>query len=368
MKLHIKAICALLCAAALTTYCTYPADATAFEVELQSAADSCKAGDEIVFSLINPDAGVQNRYELRCEDSNVCVSKGDLPEIAATETIKNSFTIKMPNLSGSYKLIVFNGAYNRSVVSVEITGGKYSAFDLEMVKADDAAETPMGMKIRWAYDGTEPNFKASRAVSGEENPAEIRAAAITQISDFAYSLFDQNAVGAGEYTYEICGGSDELISVYVKIDSTGEASAQTGREWETVIFTIGSPDFIVGGEIKAIDKSNPAVVPIIADNRTYVPVRAFVENTGGAVEFDSSESGEQRVILTYEGGKTVELTIDSLEAEVNGESTALAAPPIIRNDRTLLPLRALEIIGAKLNWDADTTTVIILMPKLAPEA
>ena len=62
------------------------------------------------------------------------------------------------------------------------------------------------------------------------------------------------------------------------------------------------------------------------------------------------------------GAKTTEIkmTIDSLTATVNGEAKTLDAAPIIRNSRTMLPVRFVaENLGATVGWDDATKTVII---------
>ncbi len=56
----------------------------------------------------------------------------------------------------------------------------------------------------------------------------------------------------------------------------------------------------------------------------------------------------------------IKMTIDSLTASVNGESKMLDAAPIIRNSRTMLPVRFVaENLGATVGWDAETQTVTV---------
>ncbi|MBR5538374.1 MAG: metallophosphoesterase [Clostridia bacterium] len=56
----------------------------------------------------------------------------------------------------------------------------------------------------------------------------------------------------------------------------------------------------------------------------------------------------------------IKMTIDSLTAFVNGEAKALDAAPIIRNSRTMLPVRFVaENLGATVGWDGATQTVTI---------
>ncbi|MBR5539339.1 MAG: metallophosphoesterase [Clostridia bacterium] len=56
----------------------------------------------------------------------------------------------------------------------------------------------------------------------------------------------------------------------------------------------------------------------------------------------------------------IKMTIDSLTAFVNGETKTLDAAPIIRNSRTMLPVRFVaENLGATVGWDDVTKTVTV---------
>ncbi|MCX6083567.1 MAG: stalk domain-containing protein, partial [Caldiserica bacterium] len=60
--------------------------------------------------------------------------------------------------------------------------------------------------------------------------------------------------------------------------------------------------------------------------------------------------------------KTVTLTIGKAEMDVNGMPVAMDAAPVIKNGRTLLPIRALiETLGGKVMWDAKTRTATVVL-------
>ena len=68
------------------------------------------------------------------------------------------------------------------------------------------------------------------------------------------------------------------------------------------------------------------------------------------------------VVSTFpDSGKTeIKMTIDSLTAFVNGTAKTLDAAPIIRNSRTMLPVRFVaENLGATVGWDDATKTVTV---------
>lgn len=56
----------------------------------------------------------------------------------------------------------------------------------------------------------------------------------------------------------------------------------------------------------------------------------------------------------------VKLTIGNMTGYVNGEAKALDAAPVIRNSRTMLPVRFVaESLGATVGWDGTTSTVTV---------
>ncbi|HAF59928.1 MAG TPA: copper amine oxidase, partial [Clostridiales bacterium UBA9856] len=61
------------------------------------------------------------------------------------------------------------------------------------------------------------------------------------------------------------------------------------------------------------------------------------------------------------GARQVQLTIDSKTAYINGEPVELDVPAVIESSRTLVPVRVVsEGLDAKVDWDGITNTVIIV--------
>ena len=70
-------------------------------------------------------------------------------------------------------------------------------------------------------------------------------------------------------------------------------------------------------------------------------------------------SGTREVTLTY-GGDTIVLTIDSATAYLNNEQQTLDTAPVIINDRTMLPIRFItESFGFDVAWDGNEQLVTI---------
>ena len=131
---------------------------------------------------------------------------------------------------------------------------------------------------------------------------------------------------------------------------------------------VGSNKAFVNDVEKQIDEQNSDVAVFVKNDRSYVPVRFISENYGGDVEWLRET---QTVNITFKD-RTISLTIGTPEITINGETTKLDVAPIVRNDRTFLPLRACaEAIGKEVfysdglilisdvknildpNWDKD---------------
>lgn len=95
---------------------------------------------------------------------------------------------------------------------------------------------------------------------------------------------------------------------------------------------------------------------IDANNRTMVPVRLPMEAIGCEVGWDN----DTQTVTVSNDGTVVQLTIGSNIITINGEEKEIDTTPIIQNDRTYLPIRAvLEAFGSGVYWLGDTNTVDI---------
>lgn len=69
---------------------------------------------------------------------------------------------------------------------------------------------------------------------------------------------------------------------------------------------------------------------------------------------------EERKVVAVRGDIQISLIIDSNILNKNGEEIKIDAPAKIVNDRTMVPARAIsEALGASVDWDPVTRTVII---------
>ena len=109
------------------------------------------------------------------------------------------------------------------------------------------------------------------------------------------------------------------------------------------------------GNIIQIDSENDAVMPIIINNRTMVPVRFISESLGAEVSWnpDTKEIG-----VSY-NNKSITMHVGNNVMTVDGEEVILDEAPTIKENRTLIPLRAVaEALEKQVFWDDKGLIVI----------
>lgn len=125
-----------------------------------------------------------------------------------------------------------------------------------------------------------------------------------------------------------------------------------------IIFTLFIPSALADGiSVYLNDKQlSFEQEPIIRNDFTLVPFRTIFEELDMTVQW----FGEERRVTAEKEGTAITLFIDKTVMYVNDKTITLETPPIIYNDFTLVPLRAVsEAAGAKVDWEQDTRTVKI---------
>lgn len=106
------------------------------------------------------------------------------------------------------------------------------------------------------------------------------------------------------------------------------------------------------------------VPPEIINGRTLVPARVIFEHFDADVYWN--DSLKQATIAT--DSKTIILTINSNTAMVNSKRYVLDTAPVIKDGRTLIPVRFVsEAMGHEVNWDDKTRSVKIKTKTPEPE-
>ena len=98
------------------------------------------------------------------------------------------------------------------------------------------------------------------------------------------------------------------------------------------------------------------VPPIIENDRTLAPFRKIGEALGAQIEWDQ----DTKTVTANKEDKRVVLRIGDYTAYINQTPIKLYTPPIIKDNRTLVPVRFFsEAFGAAVMWDNAVRTVLI---------
>lgn len=98
------------------------------------------------------------------------------------------------------------------------------------------------------------------------------------------------------------------------------------------------------------------VDPIIKEGQTMVPVRAIFESLYLEVSWDD----KSKAVTVKNKDTQINLIIGDKRASVNDKVIILDHPPLIINERTMVPVRFIgQAIGADFSWDNESRTLSI---------
>jgi len=107
----------------------------------------------------------------------------------------------------------------------------------------------------------------------------------------------------------------------------------------------------VDGQIVNFD-----VPPNVIQGRVLVPLRGVFERLGATVDYDA----KTQHIVAVRGDQTVELTLGSRQARLNGKPALLDVAAFTIGDRTMVPLRFIsESLGASVQWVEASRVILI---------
>ncbi|UVI32838.1 copper amine oxidase N-terminal domain-containing protein [Paenibacillus spongiae] len=116
---------------------------------------------------------------------------------------------------------------------------------------------------------------------------------------------------------------------------------------------------IVDGQLVAFPDEPPYVDR--KSNRTMVPARFVSEKLGAKMKWDGKSN---QVTFSYKD-KTIVLTIGQNHAQVNGKAVTFDTPAVIKNNRTMIPLRFIsEIFQAQVEWNAKRNQAVVKTSKI----
>lgn len=132
-----------------------------------------------------------------------------------------------------------------------------------------------------------------------------------------------------------------------------DEAAELARNLKTEIkITIDSRRAFIDGQAQELE-----VAPFIFQDRTMVPVR-FI---GEALDAEFLWEEKTRKVTYIYRNLLLEIFIEQTEGFLNRKPFQLETPPIIREGRTMVPLRFIsEQLGAQVNWEEKTRSVTII--------
>lgn len=105
--------------------------------------------------------------------------------------------------------------------------------------------------------------------------------------------------------------------------------------------------------------------PVMLGGRVMVPLRGIFESLGANVRF---EAASQRIVAAR-GSQSVELTLGSNQAMVDGQPVTLDSPATSLGGRTMVPLRFVsEALGTEVRWQEATQTVFLTTTSASSDA
>jgi N-acetylmuramoyl-L-alanine amidase len=103
------------------------------------------------------------------------------------------------------------------------------------------------------------------------------------------------------------------------------------------------------------------VPPVLVKSSVLVPIRTVAENLGYKVSYDK----KKRQVSVEEGSTAILMTVDKPSASINGNAFTMSAPPILKSNTTMIPLRFVsETFGLKILWEQDSRSVFLSKNKL----
>ena len=158
-----------------------------------------------------------------------------------------------------------------------------------------------------------------------------------------------------ETKYDFSSKVTKSFTLYAKWNE--KAAEPTDETLNQIILFLGKKDAQVFGKAKSND-----VAPVAVNGRTMLPARFVAENLGANVDWNGEKN-----LVTIKGKNlktgedvTIEITIGSKVAKVNGKEITLDSKAFAENNRTYTPVRFIsEELGASVEWFEKEQKVII---------
>ncbi|MGZ9586279.1 stalk domain-containing protein [Paenibacillus marinisediminis] len=157
------------------------------------------------------------------------------------------------------------------------------------------------------------------------------------------------------YVVNLAAGQDERSSAgeiaFDNIKAKLPAGGSVALPKAEMKLTVNSKQAKVNDKDVKLD-----VAPIVLNGTTYVPVKVILDAFGG----NATWNNEAKRVSILRGDSYLELRVDQKTYWNNGKRSESEVAPIIRSNRTLVPLRLVsEQLGLQVNWDQKTKSITI---------
>ncbi|MGG4144816.1 stalk domain-containing protein [Paenibacillus algorifonticola] len=232
---------------------------------------------------------------------------------------------------------VFNGTSGKSIEGspTAMTLDVYSDKSLNWLRAEftdadgESHLVDVAKQLNWSGWKT---VKADLSSYGMKYPIKLKRVYVVTIAE-----------GADERAATGTIGIDNM-----KLQYPGEAVSSQAKN---IVMTIGSKAASIGGKATTLD-----VTPITLKGTTYVPIRFVSEALGANLQWDNKLNR----VTVFDGAHLLEMVIGKKEIVANGKRSTTEVAPIVRNNRTLIPIRLFsEQLGLKVGFDNSTKKITI---------
>lgn len=241
---------------------------------------------------------------------------------------------------------VVTANYEGHTASVKIT---VNPFILVSVLNHTDASIEDGTIIMKKNSGLGLALNAIHAGGVKENVSRVAKWESTN-PDVAYAIATGNPLKGEVTLISVNEGETEITASLNGIKSKYRVKV-VSTEGKPIENTHDQINVKIDGAVQTYDQP-----PVITGERTLVPMRGIFEALGANVSWDQ----ETQTVTATRGDTVIRLTIGSPTAYKNGVAIVLEQPPRLIKNRSMVPVRFVgEALGAKVDWDGSTRTVII---------
>jgi len=325
-----------------------------------------KTGKETLLS-----GEISDIYESEVMCDGVLVSSQGEFLTEKTELLKNKFDELSAGATNYYSIFNGNGSYVDSDIYV-LEIDPYT--DFEKKYAVNSNGDVILSDFSYIYEHVPGvykvvNYTNRTTYTTEERLIDVNGNVISELSEDLYPL-------AGPFftSYDYTDDTQSLhqfdgtyMGTYSDIRSNGDYMMLKDME--------GKVGFAKVVDLPDIDISDKIIL-FVGEKDTYVygeyranDVKPLIRNgrtmvpiraVAEALDAEVSWNGDMQMVSITRDEISINIVIGDSYATVNGETIAIDSPAFIENGRTYLPVRFVsEALGAKVDWDEKTQAVIL---------